>query len=191
MKLKLLLFLSLAVMAAPAFAGPLIFQLNPSLGYGAPGGPAIIFFGTLQYLNIVPDMNDPAFEMDLNDISVTFTPPNPNLTPDPTGQPLSVPDDFFFNTVVGNLLADGQAVDDTYLNSPIFEIFVAPGTPVGKYNGSISILGGFSDHGALDVLATQSFQVVVTPEPAMAGLVLTGLAGLAIAGCRRRRNGCA
>ena len=74
MKLKLLLFLSLAVMAAPAFAGPLIFQLNPSLGYGAPGGPAIIFFGTLQYLNIVPDMNDPAFEMDLNDISVTFTP---------------------------------------------------------------------------------------------------------------------
>jgi hypothetical protein len=54
-------------------------------------------------------------------------------------------------------------------------VFLNPATPAGLYLGSISILGGFSDHGALDTLATASFAINVTPEPGVVVLTMTGL----------------
>ena len=81
-------------------------------------------------------------------------------------------------------------LDDSY-TGPIFRIFVAPNAPAGTYFGSIDILGDFfNGPGDLSVLATQSFQVTVTPEPEVAGITLAGLIGLVVAGCRRRSKFC-
>jgi len=169
MKSRLLILAAFALAAVPAFAGGLSFTLDPTVETGA-GGSSVIFSGTL----VDTDTDDSALFM--NGIDVAFTPP--------AGSYLTADPNFFFNTAPGSLFGDGVTNDDTY-TGPIFELDIAPGTPAGLYSGTIQILGGYNGPEAdFDPLATQSFQVDVAPEPAAAGLMLAGLAGLAM--IRRR-----
>jgi hypothetical protein len=62
---------------------------------------------------------------------------------------------------------------------------VAEGTPVGLYTGTYQIIGG-ADSNAQDVLASENFDIQVTPEPSSLLLLASGLAGLA--GTLRRRR---
>jgi hypothetical protein len=126
----------------------------------------------------VLDPSDPSFVLFLNDIRVSFSPANGGLTLDPPGQPVTSPNAFFLN-VPGDLFADGVPLDDSY-TGPIFEVFAAPATPAGAYAGTINILGGNAGPDDTNVLATQSFQIVVSPEPGVLGLTLAGLLLLAL-----------
>lgn len=171
---KLIVLLALLLPAVPAFGQGLQMLLSPATESAASG--SLIFSGTLVDTDI-----DDSF-LFLNDISVVFTPPaNSYLSVDPTGDPTSSPNTFFFNTVIGDLIGDGVTGDDTYAG-PIFEVYIAPGTPVGDYSGTINILGGYDGPGDLNPLLSTaaSFEVVVTPEPGVFLLTLAGLAGLAI-----------
>jgi len=168
MKCKLLLLLTLA---SPAFAG-LIFTLNSPTGVGAPGD-SIIFSGTL-----LDDDLDTSF-LFLNAIAVSFTPPG--------GTFLSPDANFFFQNVIGVLQSPPDIFPDSY-TGPIFKIDVAPNTPAGTYFGTIQIEGGHNDPGETNVLATQTFQVVMAPEPGLTGLTLAALACLALARSRSQRR---
>jgi MYXO-CTERM domain-containing protein len=181
MRISLLAPLVLLALAAPSTATNLTFSLSPALESGDAGPVPLIFSGTLM-----DNDGDNSF-LFLNDISVTFTPPGDSfLSKDPTGDPVSSPDTFFFANVPGDLIGDGSPVDNTY-TGPIFEIYIAPNTPVCIYNGVIDILGGYNGPGAdMNVLATAAFQVSVTPEPAATALTLAGLLGLLVATQRRR-----
>lgn len=174
MKRTLLGAAALALFAAPAWAG-LAFQLQPSVGSGRPGTIPVIFAGTL-----VDTDTDQSF-LFLNDISIVFTPPAADLSADPTGQTPTSPNTFFFNNVPGTLIGDGDPIDTTY-TGPIFEIYIAPGTPLGDYTGVISILGGYNGPGVdLDTLASVNFHVLVVQEPATMALWLIGLGGILLA----------
>jgi hypothetical protein len=177
MYFKQLIFCSaLLALAPPAFCS-LILTLSPSTLSGVPGG-SVIFSGTIVDTDAGTVHNGDFVY--LNDIAVIFDPPGDSL--------LSAPDTFFINTVPGDLIGDTNPIDNTY-SGPIFEVDIAPNTPAGTYTGTFSILGGYTEPLAdFDVLATQTFQVVVpAPEPATAGLLLLPLAGLA-AVIRRRRQ---
>lgn len=89
-------------------------------------------------------------------------------------------------------------VDYFYVNAPftlapsgtsgdieLFTITVADGTPYGIYAGTYSIIGG-ADSNAQDVLASENFNIQVTPEPSSLLLLVSGLAGFA--GTLRRRR---
>jgi hypothetical protein len=174
MKHHLLRIVFSLLLVAPAYPSSLTFTLDQPLQNGAPGPVPIIFTGTLTDTDIIADTLDPQYELDMNDISVTFSPADGNLTLDPTGDPVSSPNQFFTTTVNGNLFASGDPGSDTY-TGPIFEVFINPAAAAGLYLGSIDILGGFSDRGATDTMATATFEINVTPEPGVVGLTLTGL----------------
>jgi hypothetical protein len=173
---KLLVLLALLLPAVPMFGQGLQMLLSPATETSTPTG-SVIFSGTL-----VDTDTDDSF-LFLNDISVVFTPPADSyLSVDPTGDPTSSPNTFFFNTVSGDLIGDGVTGDDTY-TGPIFEVYIAPDTPLGDYFGTTNILGGYDgpDADFNPLLPTAaSFEVVVTPEPGVFLLTLAGLAGLAI-----------
>jgi len=171
MKLALSCVIALALIAAPAWADlALNVQLQPSIGLGDAGGDPVIFSGTITDLGTDPGIY-------LNDISVSFTGATPSLTPDPTGQPLSVPNTFFSNNFIGSLIGDGLPADDSYF-APVFEIYIAPGTAPGDYQGTISILGGYNNQFETNLLGQATFTVVVAPEPGALGLTMLALAGI-------------
>jgi hypothetical protein len=86
-----------------------------------------------------------------------------------------------------------------YANAPLFldpgqstdiiELFTITAPPYGPgsnfYAGTYEILGG-GDSSSSDLLASESFDINVTPEPSSLVLLLSGLAGLA--GTLRRRR---
>ncbi len=182
MNWKALIFLLLPLLAAPAF-GDLIFTLDPAIESGMPGDTdpfGVVFDGTLTDTDMSGNL------LFLNDIDVTFTPPADSY--------LSADPNFFFNNVPGVLDGTGNNADPSY-TGPIFEVDIAPDTPPGAYGSplttdlTITILGG-GDPSALNSLATQSFEVDVTPEPGVAGLTIAGLLGLGILNRRRRAKAC-
>jgi hypothetical protein len=171
-------FFALLLCAASSAFGSLILQLTPAVGGQPPGPVPVVFQGTLT------DTDTDTSFLFLNDISVTFKGVGSSyLSLDPTGQPASSPNAFFFNTVPGDLIGDGQPVDNSY-TGPVFEIFIAPNAPYGRYFGTLRILGGYNGPADLDVLASADFEVDATPEPAAWISAATGL-GLVV--WRRRR----
>jgi hypothetical protein len=185
MKSMLLLLPVLFISALPAFGSGLTLILAPATQTASPGG-SVIFSGTLTDTDM-----DGSF-LFLNDISVNFTPPAGSfLSVDPAGEPASSPNTFFTNTVPGDLIGDGVPGDDTYAG-PLFQVYVAPDAPSGTYFGVFNILGGYTAPGAdFDPLLSPAaeFEVLVAPEPAAAGLMLAGLAGLAIIKRWRSKTG--
>jgi hypothetical protein len=190
LKPALILGAALAFASAPAF-GAFIFTLDSSVQIGVadpatqqdpclPGftPSCVVFSGSL-----FDDATDNS-SLFTNDISFVFDGLAGNyLSPDPTGQSASTPNSFFFNTTPGFFTGDGNPTDDLY-TGPIFEIFISPDTPLGNYTGTINILGGASPFTDLNVLASETFTVVVSPEPGAMALLCAGL--LALAGWRRR-----
>ena len=175
--MKGLLCAAAMVMLAQTASAAVLLQLAPNVKTTAPGGVPDVTCdnGTLQCLIFAGTITaDPGADTFLNAVQITFAPVNGLLA--------SI-DLFFFDNVPGLLLSS----DSPYVG-PIFALDVAPGIAAGTYNGTAALLGGATPS-ALGTLATASFQVIVTPEPAtwmQLGCALVGLAGLA---ARRRGNG--
>jgi hypothetical protein len=98
--------------------------------------------------------------------------------------------DQFFNTVPISLAPSGQAGSSSG-NIELFDISV--NAPFGgieeTYSGTYTLFGG-ADGGAYtaqDNLGSATFGVAVTPEPSSIWLLLSGLAGVWVAGAGRMR----
>lgn len=158
-----------ALLSALPASGSLILTLSPAAN-SSPGS-TVTFSGTLL------DTDGDNSYLFLNDISVAFDPPGDTY--------LTATDTYFLNTVPGDLIGDADPNDNSYAGG-IFQVDIASNTPLGVYTGTATILGGyngpFADYNAL---ATQTFQVVVSPEPLTAGLMLLPLVGFVLASRRR------
>ena len=168
--------LLVALLATSLYGSSLSFTLSPSVEVGrtAPFPVSLDFSGTLTdtdtggfcdreltnclYLNFI------SFSFD-QDTAVS------HLSGDPV--------DFYLANSQFGFLSDGGPFD-TFTGN-IFGIVVQPDTPLGVYTGSVSIFGGYDDSAANNFLASQSFTVVVAPEPADFGLAITGLAAVLLA----------
>jgi len=179
----------LVSLSAPAYADSLLsFDLDSNIGYGSPTNTAadadscsppncVLFSGTL----FDNDTIDPYLY--LNYITVTFSAPGASgfLTVDNT----------FSDNVPFFLIGDPSYDFNSYGDSPIFGIDIAPGAPAGDYTGTVQILGGVNGFDSYDdndnllppstdaLTPLLNFSVVVTPEPSAAHLALAGLLGLA------------
>jgi hypothetical protein len=160
----------LAVLAAAPAYPDILFTLSPGSVVTPPGGlpdvtcqngsqMCIIFGGDITAVDADFDLNGIAFSIDSG----------PDLT---ALQGVSA----FTFSVFGppGFLAQGVPYD-----GPIFEIDVSSLAPVGFYSGTVMLLGAPDpDSTTLNVLASQTFQIEVAPEPSTYALILMGLAAL-------------
>jgi hypothetical protein len=174
-----------ALLAVHAHASSLLFTLSPAEESGqTTHAPVDVFFsGTLTDTDTTDTCdNDNVNCLYLNFISFTFdqSTATSHLSPDT--------DQFYLANVPGFLSDDGASsgLYDTYTGN-IFGINIAPDTPIGTYTGTVSIYGGYDDSQANNLLASQTWTVVASPEPADFGLAMAGLAALVLA--KRRMTG--
>jgi hypothetical protein len=88
--------------------------------------------------------------------------------------PVTLDNNDFFNNFPLSL-APGKS-----FSGGLFVLTVAPGSPFGTYLGSFTLQGG-ADGNASNNLGTVSFSITTTPEPSSMVLLLTSIAGLAMA----------
>lgn len=96
-----------------------------------------------------------------------------------TGAGLTLDDARFFNLTP--LIVPGGTTTGPLA---LFDIAINPSASPGNYLGAFSLLGG-SDASGQNILANQSFQVTVTPEPGAAAW-LSGLSFTSLIWARRR-----
>jgi hypothetical protein len=187
---KFILFSVSLLFAIPSSASLISFTLNNSPIQTPPGGnydPAncqdtatlacVIFDGTITF---TPDQ-----DYYLLDIAIVLNPLNPDGGADVVG------DDNYVISAVGPPATygpDGVNGSSTYTGG-LFEVDVAPNTPVGVYTGTATLEA--TDNAGDTINSTpQNFQINVanTPEPGMGVLMLVGLASLAAMGRRFGRN---
>jgi hypothetical protein len=187
---KLVLLSASLLLAIPASADLLSFSVNPSTIPTAPGGiynpscqnltqDCVIFSGTISFTT------DQDYY--LYDIAIVMSPGNPDGGADVTGN-----DNYFQVNSPGLLGTDGVQCgsDDSCYTGGLFEIDVAPDTPIGIYTGTATLSATDSLSNPITGPDTvQSFQVdVTTPEPGMGLLMFAGLASLAAMGRWHRRK---
>jgi hypothetical protein len=183
---KLILLSSTLLLAIPASADLLVFNLDQGAISTLPGGAfdptcqnlatlaCVIFSGTISF---TPDQ-----DYFLDDIQIAISLANPDGGADVTGN-----DNYFFDNVPGTFGPAGVA-SGSY-SGGLFEIDVDPSAPSGVYNGTATLVATDSIGASItgpDIV--QSFQVDVIPEPGMATLMFAGLASLAVMGRRYRRK---
>jgi hypothetical protein len=144
------------MVSSPLFAD-LVFTLDQPLQTGVPGA-ALSFSGTLLNTNLVDTyLNGTSYNAQSSDLTL---------------------DDSAFFTFTPLFLAPGASYSGS-----LFDINISPAALEGTYFGSFTVVGG-PDAFTFDPLATQNFEVVVTPEPGSWLLLGTVLAGI---GLRLRR----
>jgi len=139
-----------AILSIPAWPAATLI-LTPNVEIGMPGDE-VVFDGTFSV-----DPGDPdTFFTDL-DFNFTF-PAGSFLTPDVN---------IFFINAATALCANDPLCQTQSFGDAIFGMQIPPGTPLGNYFGTVTMLGG-GDPGASDPLtAAVPFEVdVVSPEPA-------------------------
>ena len=150
------------------------FDITPPSIIAPPGGfsdsncqnPAVmcvIFSGSITA--------DPSVDTFVTAVQVTFNTAPATLVYNP----------LYFATINGF-----YGAGDPIYTGGIFEIDVDPTVASGTYLGTATLLGGNSSPFDLNPLATANFTLIVTPEPAAAGLAGLGLAVLALS--RRARS---
>jgi len=183
---KLILLSSSLLLAIPACADLITFNLDQGAISTLPGGTFDPTCQNLATLDCVIFSGSISFTTDqdyfVNDIEIAMSLANPDGGADVSGN-----DNYFFVNVPGTFGPDG--VTSGSFSGGLFEIDVAPDTPIGVYNGTASLV-------ATDSLGdpitgpeiVQTFQVDVIPEPGMVTLMFAGLASLAAMGRRYRRK---
>jgi len=182
---KLVLLSASLLLAIPASAGLITFSLDQSTIQTYPGG---IFDPTCQNLatlECVIFSGAISFTTDqdyfVSDIQIAMSPANPDSGSDVTGN-----DNYFLFFVPGTFGPDFAS--SAYLGG-LFEIDVAPNTPLGIYSGTATLMATDSSGDPITgPEIVQSFQVDVIPEPGMGTLMFAGLASLAAMGRRYRRK---
>jgi hypothetical protein len=189
MKYTLLLLAVSCALPLPAFGAGLTFAVSPNAEFGPPGGNSdpTCQNGTLSCLIfssiITPDdTNDAIF----TDVQVVFNSPSPGL---------SLNDNFFLVLGPAFLNSCSQpACDPTdpanWFSGPTFEIDVDPSTALGVYNATATLIGGFDPDPANDttVLGSDTFQIVIVPEPAFGWAACLAMALIALATRRRLKT---
>ena len=166
-RFRKLIALSLVIvgllLASTAAKADTVLTLDSPFQIGS--GPVFAFYGTIT--NTDANLSDPAVNLNGDGFPVLDS----ALTADDTG--------FWANTpaTLAGLTNTGDVL--------LFTI-TAPAYGAGSnfYSVTYDIFGG-ADANANDLLASENFDVQVTPEPSSIFLMLTGMAGLA--GTLRRR----
>jgi hypothetical protein len=194
---KLILLSAPLLLAIPASADLISFIVDPSTIQTAPGGIYNPSCQTLSTQDCVIFSGSISFTTDqdysLNDIAIVMSLTNPDGGADVVGN-----DNYFQLNSPGILGTDGVqcGIDDSCYTGGLFEIDVAPDTPLGVYTGTATLVA--TDEPGDPIIGpdtVQSFEVDViapivppTPEPDMAVLMFAGLAALVAVGSRHRRK---
>jgi len=183
----------LALLTAPAYGGELAFTLNPTETIYPPGIDPVICEATgtapcVQFSGTLTDNDTDGSLLAITGISAIFNGSD--------GDYFILDQNVFGDDVPGFLEGDTDdfVASDTY-EGTIFGIDI-DSPPAGVYTETIEISAcnltndancesGDPDPAAFT--ADAQFTIVVTPEPAAAGLMLTALAALAVwCGLRRK-----
>lgn len=154
MRLAVAALLTIGLSSAVAYADTITFTLTN------PNGNVPLTGGSLMYEATVsaPASNGAAVFLNGDSFNVTA--------------PITLDDSSFFSNFPLSL-APG-----TSFTGDLFELTAAPGTPLGVYLGTFTLLGG-ADGFASDALGTVNFSLTLaTPEPSSILLLVSGLGAM-------------
>ncbi len=181
--------LILFVMAIPATASLLTFNLSPAVEISSPGGNyypdggctqsgdpyhCVIFDGTITF-----DTND-FYSLTGMDLVMSLSNPDGGaLVLDNTPNPgLNT---YFLRNVPGTM---GESPAPATYTGPLFEVDVASNAPAGDYYGTATL--EYTDSGGNPYTSSPVNFEVIIPEPGMCPAAGAALAGLIWMGRRRR-----
>jgi hypothetical protein len=161
MTLAVAALLTIGLSSAAAYADTLTFTLTKSAQETLTTGGSVTYDATV----FAPSTNlAPIF---LNGDSFNIT------------APVTLNDNDFFNNFPLSLAPGASFTGD------LFVLTAPPGIPYGIYLGTFTLEGGANGN-ATNTLGTVNFSLAAVPEPSSIVLSLTGTAGLAWAGFRRK-----
>lgn len=161
MKIKLTLavaaLVTIGFSPAPAYADSITFTLTNSNGNVSYLGGSLTYGATVS----APTSNAAAVFLNGDSFNVT--------------SPVTLNDSDFFNNFPLSL-APG-----TSFTGGLFVLTVPPNSALGIYLGTFTLLGGANGNATGTLGAVNFSLTTVTPEPSSITLLLTGLAGIAVA----------
>jgi hypothetical protein len=165
----------LCISAVSYAADPVSITFDASPQTGFPGGPDLIFSGTIT--------NNTAFPIFLTGDALDLTPDVPGISIDDTPLFLSAPP-------FGTPFLDPAGT--VSFSGPLLDISLDSTVPAGLYTGTLTLTGGTGPNGNPNdttFLGSQPFQISVVPEPGTTPLLAAGsIVGATFLMRRQRRS---